>query len=155
MISFALEIIQVQCREWEKGHWVNAVGPSRGRDDGSSCSNVHKLKCREVMDWRWVVTSRTGSRLLAYAVVRKGPTDSDRAYGRVLGGRLWVWLWMYWVLAAFEIPKWNVQWSVECMRQSGVHCFEGKMQQSKYFVAWQYLLECRASPWGKKMDQLA
>lgn len=115
MISFTWEIIQVQCREWWKGHWVNALGPSRGRDDDSLWSNAHKLKWREVMDWRWVVTSRTRSKLLAYAVVRKDPTDSDRAYGRALGGRLWVWLWVYWVLAAFEISKWNVQWSVKYM----------------------------------------
>lgn len=41
MNGFILKIIQVQWREWQKGHWVNAVDSFRGRDDSSMGSSVH------------------------------------------------------------------------------------------------------------------
>lgn len=66
--------------------------------------------------------------------------------------------WIYWILAAFETSNWKCPvvrlgiWvhgagkNYVTMRQSGIHCSEGKIVTG-HFVAWQYLLECRASPW--------
>lgn len=66
--------------------------------------------------------------------------------------------WIYWILAAFETSNWKCPvvhlgiWvhgagkNYVNMRQSGIHCSEGKIVTG-HFVAWQYLLECRASSW--------